>query len=308
MASGFLHLASEVIVVDSSTDDTLDVCRNILPAHTKIIEHPPGLYASWNAAIQTVESEYIYVSTVGDSIEFEFLGQMLAFCGERSLDVLITPPRIIGAKKECLWPIHRIVSKYQLSKPVVLESYDAALLNYYSLVNYGLSSLSGSFASNLFRAKVAQQQPFPTNYGGFGDTMWFAAMCGEMRLGIIPNGDSTFFMHASAHQKFTNKELHHCWQEARRSQLVAVNSTTKLFLSALNAKVEQYHACKMNLKTLRSNQRRGVLSFFEILVQSTRKKFLRYSVNVQIRPLEQLVAQAFLKRNGEFNVGSVTVA
>ena len=222
-ARSWIGLASEVIVVDSSTDDTLEICRSLLPGHTKIIEHPPGLYASWNAAIQSVESEFLYISTISDTLDHGFLERMLDYSSNHSLDMLISPPRFIGEKEGHLWPIHKFISKYEIREFVCIEGIDTVILNYLSLAKYGLSSLSGSFASNLVRTKMLQKRQFPNEFGGFGDAMWFSWACAEMRLGLLPDIGSTFLIHSSAHHKFSHDELYQCWQKAIAHQLSLIH-------------------------------------------------------------------------------------
>ena len=250
-ARSWIGLASEVIVVDSSTDDTLEICRSLLPGHTKIIEHPPGLYASWNAAIQSVESEFLYISTISDTLDHGFLERMLDYSSNHSLDMLISPPRFIGEKEGHLWPIHKFISKYEIREFVCIEGIDTVILNYLSLAKYGLSSLSGSFASNLVRTKMLQKRQFPNEFGGFGDAMWFSWACAEMRLGLLPDIGSTFLIHSSAHHKFSHDELYQCWQKAIAHQMKIL---AKLGIKSFSNRSHQYHACKMNLKQLKSTE------------------------------------------------------
>ncbi len=50
----------EVVVVDSqSVDGTVDYIReHLLHSNLVIVDHPPGLYESWNAGISKIQSEY----------------------------------------------------------------------------------------------------------------------------------------------------------------------------------------------------------------------------------------------------------
>ena len=283
-ARSWIGLASEVIVVDSSTDDTLEICQSLLPRHTKIIQHPPGLYASWNAAIQLVESEFLYISTISDTLDHGFLERMLDYSSNHSLDMLISPPRFIGEKEGHLWPIHKFISKYRIREFVCMEGIDTVILNYLSLAKYGLSSLSGSFASNLVRTKMLQKRQFPNEFGGFGDTMWFSWACAEMRLGLLPDIGSTFLIHPSAHRQFSHNELYQCWQKAIGHQMKIL---AKLGIKSFSNRSHQYHACKMNLKQLRANKP-GFYKFpFKKSIESIRKKYLRLCLNWELKNLER---------------------
>tara|TARA_B100000989_G_scaffold295149_1_gene275569 strand:+ start:5106 stop:6062 length:957 start_codon:yes stop_codon:yes gene_type:complete len=283
-ARSWIGLASEVIVVDSSTDDTLEICRSLLPGHTKIIEHPPGLYASWNAAIQSVESEFLYISTISDTLDHGFLERMLDYSSNHSLDMLISPPRFIGEKEGHLWPIHKFISKYEIREFVCIEGIDTVILNYLSLAKYGLSSLSGSFASNLVRTKMLQKRQFPNEFGGFGDAMWFSWACAEMRLGLLPDIGSTFLIHSSAHHKFSHDELYQCWQKAIAHQMKIL---AKLGIKSFSNRSHQYHACKMNLKQLRANKPGFSKFTFKKSIESIRKKYFRLCLNWELKKLER---------------------
>ena len=282
-AKSWIDLTSEVIVVDSSTDDTLEICRSLLPAHTKIIQHPPGLYASWNAAIQLVESQFLYISTIGDTLEPGFLECMLNCSSNHSLDMLISPPRLIGEKGGHLWPIHKFISKYRIREFVYVEGIDTVILNYLSLAKYGLSSLSGSFASNLVRTKMLQKRQFPTEFGGFGDAMWFSAACSDMRLGMLPDIGSSFLIHPSVHHQFSHDELYRCWQKAigHQTEILA-----KLGMTSLDNKSHKYHDCKMYLKRLRATEPGFFALFLKKSMLSTRKKYLRIRLNCELKELE----------------------
>lgn len=291
-AKSWIGLASEVIVVDSSTDDTLEICRSLLPAYTKIIQHPPGLYASWNAAIQSVESEFLYISTIGDTLDPGFLGRMLDYCNHHSLDMLISPPRFIGGKKEYLWPIHNFISEYRILDFVYIDGQDAVIFNYLSLLKYGLSSLSGSFASNLVRTKMLQKRPFPSDFGGFGDAMWFSEVCGEMRLGLLPDIGSTFLIHPTVHKQFNKDELYQCWQKAMAYQ---IEMLAKLGMSSLYDKSQQYQTCKVNMKRLRATESWFSVSLLKMSMESIRKKYFRYYLNWELMKMKRYLKNIFTK-------------
>src|SRR5512136_852525 len=75
----WMHQAQEVICVDSfSNDGTLELLKAELQhPQLKILTHPPGLYQSWNFAIQQLTSTYAYIATVGDVITSDGLRHLL---------------------------------------------------------------------------------------------------------------------------------------------------------------------------------------------------------------------------------------
>src|SRR5436309_9508919 len=90
----WLDLAAEVIVVDSeSQDGTVDYLRSELK-HPKVryLAHPPGLYASWNFAISHVETEFVYISTAGDTITREGIETLLKTITSFNCDVALSKP------------------------------------------------------------------------------------------------------------------------------------------------------------------------------------------------------------------------
>ena len=61
---------AEIVVVDSqSTDGTVEMIRaGLKHPRIKVLQHPPGLYQSWNFGIGQLESELCYISTVGKAL------------------------------------------------------------------------------------------------------------------------------------------------------------------------------------------------------------------------------------------------
>jgi glycosyltransferase involved in cell wall biosynthesis len=278
-AKSWIDLASEIIVVDSSIDDTLEICRSLLPAHTKIIQHPPGLYASWNSAVKAISSEYVYISTVGDTIKANFLEKLLVYAEAHRLDLVISPPEFIEAKPNYRWPIHKLIERFGTCGQHVLEGEDVALINYWSLSECGLGSLSGSFASNVARADLLKAHPFPTDYAGFGDVMWFAQVCGQIRLGIIPDVGSSFLCHESNHQKLPEAHLYRCWTEA--IDIVAGQLGTKI--TALKKASHDFQDHKMKFKKFKRENPGLLKEPFKKIVKSLKKKILRRVLARELR-------------------------
>ena len=286
IVSKILHLVSEVIIVDSSEDNTLEICEASLPKNidTKIIKHPPGLYASWNAAINAVTSKYVYISTVGDKIKPNFLEKLLVFAEAHCLDLVISPPELIEAKPNYRWPIHMLIERLGIGGQHVLEGQDVALLNYFTLSQYGLSSLAGSFASNVARADLLKAHPFPTSYAGFGDVIWLSQVCGQIRLGIASDVGSSFLCHESNHQKFSYEDLHRCWIETMSS----VPGKLRMEYSRLEKASYDFHSHKMKFKQYKKENPGLLKEPFKKLAKSLRKKILR---NILVRSRKGLENQ-----------------
>jgi hypothetical protein len=289
-----LSFVSEVIIVDSSEDNTLDICEASLAKHIniRVIKHPPGLYASWNTAIEAVTSEYVYISTVGDTIKASFLEELFVYAEAHCLDLVISPPSFIGAKANYKWPIHKLIQRYAISGHHVLEGADVAMLNYLSLSEHGLSSLSGSFASNVVRASLLKACPFPVDYAGFGDVMWFAQVCGQIRLGIIADVGSSFLVHESKHQEFSHADLYRCWTEAM--DIVAGQLET-FGNSSIKKASHDFQDCKMKFKRFKK-ENPGLLKFsVRKAAQSFRKKIFRLRLARELKAIDKQVMSTLEK-------------
>ena len=296
IVSQILHLVSEVIIVDSSEDNTLEICEASLPKNieTKIIKHPPGLYTSWNAAIKAVTSKYVYISTVGDTIKPNFLERLLIYAEAHCLDLVVSPPEFINAKPNCQWPIHMLIESYGICGQNVLEGEDLALINYCLLSDYGLGSLSGSFASNIARADLLKAHPFPTEYAGFGDVMWFAQVCGQIRLGIIPDVGSSFLFHESNHQRLPEADLYRCWTEA----MDIVLRQSGMRLSDFKKASYDFHDYKMKFKQFKRENPGLLKEPFKKLAKSLKKKILRRVLARELRVANKQFITAL--KNSEF--------
>jgi Glycosyl transferase family 2 len=195
----WLELAHEVVVVDSrSTDGTIDLIRNRLRhANLRIIERERGLYASWNEGIAATTSDWVYISTAGDTIEREQL-ERLRRCGEASrADAVIGPYRFVDetglalpTKTRRIPYIHQEIGG---SGPVLLPP---QVVRHLSFRSAGTHALLGSCASDLFRGDFLRARPFPLDYGTHGDTAWTLRHAHEMRLCVVPEHGSTFCVHA----------------------------------------------------------------------------------------------------------------
>jgi glycosyltransferase involved in cell wall biosynthesis len=199
----WLPHVQEVVVVDSlSKDGTLELIQAELrhPA-LKVLQHPPGLYQSWNFGIQQIQAEYCYVSTIGESITLDGLQHLAEAATRLRCDVVISQPNFITEQGTPMrappWPIADILSSLNVAEPIVLQG---AALFFFALLDYGNAFL-GSSASNLYRTRCLQENPFPTDYGTAGDGGWGLANCLKIRLGVTARRFSTFREHPKSYSR-----------------------------------------------------------------------------------------------------------
>jgi hypothetical protein len=82
-------------------------------------------------------------------------------------------------------------------EPKILNGMDLFL---FTLLNYR-DAILGSSASNLYRTRVLQENPFPVDYGTAGDCGWGLANCLKIRLAITPQIFSTLREHPKSYSK-----------------------------------------------------------------------------------------------------------
>jgi hypothetical protein len=190
-------------VVDSfSTDGTYERLQAELGRPNALcLQHPPGLYQSWNFGIGRLQSGFCYISTVGESITREGLEHLVEVMTRQRCDVAVSAPRFIDLEgrpmRALRWPVEDMVRSIPVREPVVLEG--AALL-LFTLLHYG-NAILGSSASNLYRTRTLQQRPFPTDYGTAGDGGWGLEHCLAIRFGITSRVFSTFREHPKSYSR-----------------------------------------------------------------------------------------------------------
>jgi len=192
--STWIDLAEQVVVVDSfSTDGSVDYLKKHL-SHPRIqfVQHPPGLYASWNFGISKITSEFCYISTVGDSITRTGMEHLAQAATKLKCDVLVSRPDFVNeAGQPCAgpeWPIDDVIRRLGLPEPARLPS---CIVVATSLVHTG-GAITGSCASDLFRTAVLQKYPFPLNFGKAGDGAWSLQNAGRVHWAVTPE-KMTFF-------------------------------------------------------------------------------------------------------------------
>ncbi len=193
----------EIVVVDSqSSDATLSlIAGGLKHPRLRILQHPPGLYQSWNFGLTQLEAEFGYISTVGETITLAGLRHLVGAAQNLKCDAVISKPRFISETGTALpdpgWPIEDILAVLRPAAPVALAG---PALFFFTLLHYR-NAILGSSASNLYRSAVLRARPFPTDYGTAGDGGWCLEHCAGVRIGVTPAVFSTFQEHPKAYPR-----------------------------------------------------------------------------------------------------------
>lgn len=194
----WLDQVEEVIVVDSeSSDGTVEFLqRSRLHPRVKFLNHPPGLYESWNHAIKECGARYTYISAVGDGISRNGLIHLVEVAEDQGSDVVISPPKFVHAsgaqkKRRRGWPVHTIIKHAGFEEPASLEG----MLLFLLVVGLIPHAILGSSSSNLYRTSTIQRYPFPVNFGHHGDGAWAVGHALNIRLSVTPREISHFRLH-----------------------------------------------------------------------------------------------------------------
>jgi len=154
---------------------------------------PRGLYHAWNQGIARVETPWTYISTVGELILPDFLDRLVRRGESTRADLvvsapLLTPDNLTFSRR---WPVrkHRW---FLLCWPGRLLPQPFLL---YSSLAGGHATMMGSSASNLYRTAFLQENPFPENYGDFGDSALFYRTIGRIRVSFCRGVGTGFKTH-----------------------------------------------------------------------------------------------------------------
>jgi len=200
-AAVFAHCA-EIVHCDSfSKDDTKTyLAEHLVHPGLHQFDHPPGLYQSWNFAIQQCTQLFIYISTVGDQIDLAGLQQLLDLAIKTDADVVISPPRYIeesGQVNEKLrWPIDNLILHQRIKTPG-LVSMDQV---YIEAILHAPDGIMGSAASCLYRSPFLQPRPFPLGFHGVCDSVWALQYLPFARCAILPSPVATFLLHPKTYE------------------------------------------------------------------------------------------------------------
>jgi polysaccharide pyruvyl transferase WcaK-like protein/glycosyltransferase involved in cell wall biosynthesis/MoaA/NifB/PqqE/SkfB family radical SAM enzyme len=197
----WLGLADEIVVVDSFSDDGTPAYlkKHLKHRNVRILSHPRGLYQSWNFGISQTTGDWVYVSTVGDSITKTLLQHLCQVGESLECDVVASRPTFINVNNtpasRQIWPIDHILKSASGRKPLRLGGPETFLFALYSIP----CAVLGSSASNVYRGSHLRERPFPTEFGTVGDTAWSLRYGLTTRYGFTPEIGSYFRLHPKAY-------------------------------------------------------------------------------------------------------------
>lgn len=195
-------------VLTESPDGSHDVAREAArELGGQVLEVPRGLYQAWNSGIARATGEFIYISTVGDTITPKGLNALTVCMLKNQATVVFSPPVIFPATKTnfklCLhWTVFSFAKVLNRFSGICIPKEKAILLQILS----GASGLLGSCASCLFRASFLQAAPFPTDYYHYGDTAWTYQNLPKAILAFHPDPVARFFVHDHEKKRVVNKK------------------------------------------------------------------------------------------------------
>ena len=223
-------------VITESPDGSHQVARE---AATKlggqVLDVPRGLYQAWNSGIARATGEFIYISTVGDTITLEGLNALSICLHKNEADVVFSPPIVLPTTRANLkrlrsWTVFKWAKILQRYAGGRLPKEKAFLLQILS----GASGLLGSCASCLFRASLLQSRPFPSEYHHYGDTAWTFRNLPEISLAFHTHPVARFIMHDEDAARTIDKgQIYHLIKELG----------TRLQPRLTSAVDEYVHAC-----------------------------------------------------------------
>ena len=195
-------------VITESPDGSHQIAREAAKKlGGQVLDVPRGLYQAWNAGIGATTGDFIYISTVGDTIETEGLATLHRTLEETGADLvfstpLIYPPSPKNRKNTRHWPVFRFASLLDSFAGRKIPGRVASLVQ----VLAGASGLTGSAASCLFRASVLKSRPFPINHHHYGDTAWLFQYLPEISLAYCPLPLARFVIHGTEIRRVVNKK------------------------------------------------------------------------------------------------------
>lgn len=185
----------EFVCVDSgSKDGSREIFQEFQAKfpNCMLLDHPPGLYESWNHAIRHTSGKFVLVSTVGDHLVDGGLEHLRAVAKETAADVVISPPQMVGedgGESEVRWPVHVLVKNLFVDdRPRKLRREEWAFWFHAFLPGGAL----GSSAGNLYSGDYLRANLFPAEYGRAGDTAWSLLFPEGLAVVVTPRVCSRF--------------------------------------------------------------------------------------------------------------------
>jgi hypothetical protein len=173
----------------------------------QVLEVPRGLYQAWNSGISRATGDFIYISTIGDTITPEGLEALSVCIRKTQADVVFSPPVISPAteanlKRSRHWPVFKFAQILNQYADNCMPKEKAFLIQILS----GASGLLGSCASCLFRTSFLQGRPFSTDHHHYGDTAWTFQNLPEAILAFHPDPVARFVVHDDKADRFIDKK------------------------------------------------------------------------------------------------------
>lgn len=195
----------------------------------QVLQVPRGLYQAWNSGIARATGEFIYISTIGETITPEGLNALALCIQKNQADVVFSPPTIFPSSRANLkhsmhWPVFVFREALNRFSGVIVPREKAVLIQAIS----GASGLLGSCASCLFSTFFMQCRPFPADHHHYGDTAWTFQHLPEMRLAFYPNPAAKFTIHGHSDKKPILKKQIYRLTENLRNHLPPDQSATLL--------------------------------------------------------------------------------
>jgi hypothetical protein len=163
--------------------------------NASFLQHPPGLYQSWNFGIRQLKTKYAYIATVGDTISREGIIHLLNCAEAFDPGVIISKPVFMADQTkpgaDIRWPIDDLIETLAITQPRTVSWLEALLFTAVHLDG----TLLGSSASNLYRTDALQKFPFPADFGKAGDAAWAARHFAGVKWAVTPEKFSTFLRH-----------------------------------------------------------------------------------------------------------------
>ena len=238
------HLVHEFIwVITESPDGSHITAREaVKQLGGQVLEVPRGLYQAWNSGIARATGEFVYISTIGDTITPEGLNALTVCMRKNQATVVFSPPAIFPATKAHLktcqhWVVFSFSHVLNRFAGKRVPSEKAILLQILS----GASGLLGSCASCLFKTFFLQTHLFPTQYYHYGDTAWTYQILPEAILAFHPDSVAKFFVHDHEKKRVVNKK-----------QIYSlINQVGSQLRPPLNKRIDQYTEASLRIDKIR---------------------------------------------------------
>lgn len=201
------ELAGEIIFIDSFSEDGTKeaIEREFEHPNFRVLSHPRGLYQSWNHGISESQGDWVYISTVGDTMEREQLEHLMDTGENLNADVVCSPPMFLGsdvrAFPEDPWPVTQLLEELGMEEAGIVNSDYLFIRSVLQLYH----SYLGSSASDVYRGAHIRERLFPVEYWRCGDTAWPLINGFETRFAFTPQIGSHFLFHSKEGQDFTHE-------------------------------------------------------------------------------------------------------